>query len=85
MSTASGIDSQIKSYLRGLNEQQKQALLVVAKTFAEESGTKEPAYTDDFIAELDRRTRSLEKGETEGISWDEVRQKARLAVKTKSK
>ncbi len=75
----------MKGYLDLLNEHQKKALLVVAKTFADESNSEGPVYSDDFIAELDRRTCSLEEGSIKGTSWSEVKRKVHQAVKTKSK
>jgi len=33
---------------------------------------------DDFIAELDRRVRDYESGKVKGISWEDVKLKARL-------
>lgn len=85
MNSTSSIDNKIKSYLGLLNEHQKKTLLVVAKTFADESNPEGPIYSNDFIAELDRRTRSLEEGSIKGSSWSEVKRKAHQAVKTKNK
>lgn len=79
------LDNQISMYLDILNERQKKALLTVAKTFADELNEPSHNYTDEFIAELDRRTSSLENGTVKGVEWDEVKRRAQLAVKIKGK
>ena len=82
METVSGIDKKIVGYLEHLNIKQKKAVLNVVKTFAEEQPSdiwEDPA----FIKTLDRRTKELETGKVKGYSWEEVKQKARNAVKSK--
>jgi hypothetical protein len=53
MGTAKKIDQEINQYLMRLTDRQKEAVLTVVKTFAEESGTV--AYSDNFKKELDSR------------------------------
>jgi hypothetical protein len=59
MVAAKPIDKQITDYLSLLNDKQKQAVLTVVKTFAEESDTIE--YNEEFKKELEDRYEEYKK------------------------
>ena len=77
MSTAS-IDKKIANYVEQLNTKQKKVLLSVAKAFAEEDN--DIWEDENFIKELDRRTKDLESGKVKGYSWDEVKKITRRSL-----
>lgn len=77
------IDEQIAAFLKMLNEQQKQAVLSVIKTFTDKG--ESPQADTTFIAEMDVRYNSLKNGDVEGHSWEQVKQMARTAVNDAAK
>jgi hypothetical protein len=60
MNSAKKIDKEISHYLTLLNERQKEAVLTVVKTFAEESVTS--VYSDEWKKELDSRYEEYQNG-----------------------
>jgi putative addiction module component (TIGR02574 family) len=80
------IEKQISNYVVQLSPKQKQAVLTVAKTFAEEQNAETNIWNDkDFIAEIERRTAEMESGKVKGYTWEEVKQRARRAIKNKKR
>jgi hypothetical protein len=60
MNSAKKIDKEISHYLTLLNDRQKEAVLTVVKTFAEESVTS--VYSDEWKKELDSRYEEYQNG-----------------------
>ena len=81
MGVVKSLDKEINHYLDRLNTQQKKVVLSVVKTFAHE----EEDWWDDesFVKEMDKRVEELESGKDKGLSWEEVKLRARRSVKTK--
>lgn len=79
------IDRQINNYLEHLTAKQKKAVLTVVKTFAEEQEEYDHWKDKEFFAEMERRSKEMESGAVKGYTWEEVKQKARLAIKTKKR
>ncbi len=81
MGVVKSLDKEINYYLDHLNTKQKKVVLSVVKTFANE----EENWWDDesFVKEMDRRVEELESGKDKGLSWEEVKLKARRSVKAK--
>jgi hypothetical protein len=70
MSVAKSLDKRISGYLLHLNIKQKEAVLLVVKTFAEE---ETDAWKDkDFIAGIDRRTRVYESGKIKTYTLEQM-------------
>jgi len=83
MGTTKTIDKKINSYLSHLSIKQKEAVLTVVKTFAEE---EQPAWAEkDLIAVLDRRTAEYEAGNAKVFSLDQMERNARRYHKTQSR
>lgn len=83
MDTAKSIDKKINQYLPFLNNRQKETVLTVVKTFAEEH---EDIWKDkEFMAELDRRTAEYESGKAKLITLDELEAGARRSYRAKSR
>jgi hypothetical protein len=79
------IDKQINNYLAQLNTKEKEAVLSVVKTFAE-NRQKDDLWSDkDFIAELDRRTAEYESGKAKVLTLDQLETGARKVYKAKAK
>ena len=79
------IDKQINNYLVQLNTKEKEAVLSVVKTFAE-NRQKDDLWSDkDFIAELDRRTAEYESGKAKVLTVDQLETGARKVYKAKAK
>jgi hypothetical protein len=79
------IDKQINNYLVQLNTKEKEAVLSVVKTFAE-NRQKDDLWSDkDFIAELDRRTAEYESGKAKVLTLDQLETGARKVYKAKAK
>ncbi len=38
----------------------------------------------EFVAEMDRRVKALEDGTDKGFTWEEVKERARIAAKSKT-
>ncbi|MBS1659801.1 MAG: hypothetical protein JST68_01985, partial [Bacteroidetes bacterium] len=75
--SAANIDKQISTYLELLNPKQKQAVLSVVKTFAENGAENDFWEDKDFVAEVDRRTSEYEAGKARVLSLDELEAGAR--------
>lgn len=85
MRTATTIDKQINNYLVQLNAKEKEAVLSVVKTFAE-NRHEEDAWGDKaFIAELDRRTAEYESGKAKILTLDQLEAGARKSFKGRVK
>jgi len=83
MSTARSIDNEINQYLPRLSDRQKQTILTVVKTFAEEAN--KATYDSAFIAEMDRRFAEMESSKTATFTLDEVEAEARQLYKSRKK
>lgn len=83
MGAAKLLDTEINQYLSLLTDKQKEAVLTVVKTFAEEGAEYDHWNDKSFVAEMDKRVGELESGEVKGISWEEVKQKARQSSKAR--
>jgi len=79
------IDKQITNYLVRLNTKEKEAVLSVVKTFAENRQDSDPRGNKAFIAELDRRTTEYEDGKAKILTLDQLEAGARKAYKAKAK
>jgi len=80
MGTVKSLDKEIVHYLPRLNSRQKETVLTVVKTFAEEAETdrwKDKA----FIAEMDRRFSEMESGKEKTYTLKEVEAEARQFYK----
>jgi putative addiction module component (TIGR02574 family) len=83
MNTAKSLDKKINNYLDQLSTKQKEAVLTVVKTFAEDHDDK---WKDEsFIAELDRRTEEYESGKAKVYTLDELETRVRKSYKAKGK
>ncbi len=71
------LEKQINHYLSMLSIEQKEELLTMTKALARKSKVTEKGYSTDFLAELKRRTKSLENGTVQGISWEDVKKHTR--------
>lgn len=77
------LDKKINNYLTQLNTKQKEAVLTVVKTFAEE---ETPAWKDKtFIADLDRRTAEYESGKAKTFTLEQMEANARKYHKVQSR
>jgi hypothetical protein len=59
------IERQINNYLTRLNAKQKKAILIVAKTFAEERGSERKSDIGNdksFVANIERRVEKMKAG-----------------------
>ena len=84
MNTSKTLDKEIRDYLPRLSSRQKQTILTVVKTFAEED--EEEILNDElFLAELDKRFSEMEHGRIKTFSLEEVEEEARLFSKKKKK
>ena len=80
MGTAKSIDKQITHYLPRLSSRQKETVLNVVKTFAEETETSR--WKDEaFLAEMDRRFSEMESGKVKTFTLEEVEAEARQSYK----
>lgn len=80
MGTAKSIDKQITHFLPRLSSRQKETVLTVVKTFAEE--TDADKWKDKtFIAEMDRRFSGMESGKAKTYTLEEVEAEARQSYK----
>jgi len=76
--TISAIKEKLHSFIDTAKEKQLAELyLFIADKFAEKYDWWED---EDFIAEIDRRIKDFESGKTKGVSWEEVKLKARLRL-----
>lgn len=84
MNTSKTLDKEIRDYLPRLSSRQKQTILTVVKTFAEED--EEEILNDElFLAEMDKRFSEMEHGKIKTFSLEEVEEEARLFSKKKKK
>lgn len=84
MTNAKTLDKEISDYLPRLSSRQKQTVLAVVKTFAEED--EEEIWNDkSFITEMDKRFSEMESGEVKTFSLEEVEAEARLYSKKRKK
>ena len=81
--TATAIDKEITNYLPLLNESQKEAVLTVMKTFAQESFSGE--YDDEFTDELNSRFDDYETGKVNGFTLEETENRAREMYRANQK
>lgn len=79
------IDKQINTYLGQLNSKEKEAVLSVVKTFAENKHEDNSLEDKKFIAELDRRTAEYESGNAKVLTLDQLEARARKSYKAKTK
>jgi hypothetical protein len=83
MGAAKKLDKEINQYLALLSDRQKEAVLTVIKTFAqEEEGTSE--YSDDFKKELDCRYEEYKNG-GELISEAEAKKRIEGIINAKAR
>lgn len=84
MGLANPVQQQITQYLPRLSAEQQKAVLTVVKTFVKQQETHYSSPLEDsaFVAEMDRRMAELENNEVKGVSWEEVKRKARKSVKS---
>lgn len=73
------LEKEISNYLPRLSSRQKQTVLTVIKTFAED--TDEMWNDESYIAEMDRRFAEMESGKVKTYSLEEVETEARLSGK----
>jgi putative addiction module component (TIGR02574 family) len=84
MGVARTIDKQINQYLGKLNTKQKQAVLTVVKTFAEEENEMMEApgeYTPAFKAELDKRYADYKSGKSKTVTPAESKKRIQKIMK----
>jgi len=83
MGTLKTLDKEINHYLPRLSSRQKETVLNVIKTFAEE-GEDDLWNDENFIKELDKRTAEYESGKIKTVSLTELENNARKSYKVKS-
>ena len=83
MGAVTSVDKEINHYLALLTDRQKEAVLTVVKTFAEEGNNYDFWKDESFVAELDRRTADYESGKAKVYTLDELEQGARKSYKAK--
>lgn len=82
MSTAKSLDKEISHYLPRLSNRQKETVLTVVKTFAEEA--EADRWKDKaFIAEMDLRFSEMETGKVKTYTLEEVESEARQSYRKK--
>jgi putative addiction module component (TIGR02574 family) len=80
MVTEKTLDKEINDYLPRLSSRQKETVLTVVKTFAEED---EVWNDNEFLSELDRRTSEYERGKVKPLTLDELEKRTRNSFKEK--
>ena len=83
MATPKTLDKEINHFLPRLSSRQKETVLNVVKTFAEE-GEEDIWDDENFIAELDKRTAEYENGKIKPLKLDELENNARKSYKAKA-
>lgn len=81
MGTVKSQDVEINKYLPRLNTRQKETLLTVAKTFAEEHDSDN--YDAAFLLEMDRRFKEMRLGKVNTYSFEDVAAHAKTAYHAK--
>ena len=79
MGVARAIDKEINQYLGQLNAKQKQAVLTVVKTFAEDQNEMmepEVEYSTAVKAELDKRYAGYKSGKAKMVTPGEMKKRA---------
>ena len=57
----------------------------VYSIFKDEMAEKyDPWEDEEFVIEMDQRVKDVESGKTKGVSWEEVKRKARLRLASKN-
>jgi len=79
------IDKQINNYLVRLNTREKEAVLSVVKTFAENRQEDDLWNDKDLMAELDRRTAEYENGKAKVLTLEQLEAGAKKAYKARAK
>ena len=81
MSSVTTLDKKIAGYVEQLNTKQKKAVLSVAKAFAEDDALHDDPWEDEnFVKEMNRRTKEMESGKVKGYTWEEVKQITRKSL-----
>lgn len=81
--TLKSLDKEINYYLPRLSSRQKQTVLTVVKTFAEED--KRDLWEDEiFLTQLDNRTAEYESGKVKPLTLTELEDNARKSYESKS-
>lgn len=83
MASIKTVDKEINHYLERLSPRQKEAVLTVVKTFAEEDYI-DPWSDKDFLSDLDKRTNEYESGKIKPLTLEELEKGARKSFKIKS-
>ena len=84
MGTAKSIDKEITHYLPRLSSRQKETVLTVVKTFAEE-GNEDIWKNKEFISEMDRRFAEMENGKVKTYTLEQVETEARQSYSNRKK
>jgi hypothetical protein len=84
MGAARQVQQQIEQYLPRLNAEQQKAVLTVVKTFVkqQESEYDSPLEDSDFFKKIAKRVAELENSTVKGVSWEDVKRRARKKVKS---
>lgn len=77
------LDKQISNYLPRLTSRQKETILTVVKTFADEDN--DILSDPPFIDEMNKRFAEMESGKAKTFSLEEVEEEARLNNMKKKK
>ncbi len=78
---AKPLDTEINSYLHLLTDRQKEAVLTIVRTFAEDAEAYDHWKDPFFVAELDRRTLEYETGKARTFTLNELEENAIAAYK----
>ena len=84
MGTTKSIDKEITHYLPRLSSRQKETVLTVVKTFAEE-GHEDIWKNKEFISEMDRRFAEMENGKVKTYTLEQVETEARQSYSNRKK
>ena len=81
--TTAARKQQLHQYIDIADEVKIEAIFEYIANNIEPTGQKPYDKWDDpdFVSMIERRTRALEDGTDKGLTWDEVKQRARLSVK----
>lgn len=82
MASVKTVDKEINHYLERLSPRQKETVLTVVKTFAEEDYI-DPWNDKDFLSDLDKRTSEYENGKIKPLTLEELEKGARKSFKIK--
>lgn len=85
MAAIKPLDKEIIEYLPLLSDLQKEAILMVMKTFASEEKQYDYWEDESFVAELDRRNAAYESGKAKLYTLDELETAARANYKAGKK